>query len=42
MRRLVYLKSILGKITKKNTPNFATFYFEIAVKWAKSQIFEKF
>ena len=22
-------------------PNFATFYFEIAVQWSKSRIFEK-
>ena len=40
----MYLKSILNKITKKNicTTIFATFYFEIAVKWSKSRIFEKF
>ena len=43
MRLLVYLKFILNKITKIIifTTIFATFYFEIAVKWSKSQIFEK-
>ena len=35
----MYLKSILNKIF---TPIFVTFYFEIAVKRSKSQIYEKF
>ena len=49
----MYLKSILNKITKILflqlfsllfifTTIFATFYFEIAVKWSKSRILEKF
>ena len=41
MRRLVYLKSILGKITKKITPNFATFYFENRGKMGKITDFKK-
>ena len=37
---MVYLKSIFFKQNNKNiifTAIFATFYFEIAVKWSKSQ-----
>ena len=36
----MYSKSILNKIAKISFYNY--FYFEIAVKWSKSRIFEKF
>ena len=42
LRLLVYLFN-LDNITKYHFGNnFATFYFEIAVKWSKSQILEIF
>ena len=42
--RLIYLNSNLNKIANMIifTNIFATFYFEMPVKWSKSRIVEKF
>ena len=48
MKMMFHIRYIGRKEVKQNNKNiifatiFATFYFEIAVKWSKSQIFEKF
>ena len=39
---LTYFLATLPILATKIAIIFATFYFEIAVKWSKSRIFEKF